>query len=69
MFESKNDKVEELLRAEITKLQATNQTITANDELIAFIKAGTYAMKYTSGREVIKVRDMLTRDVIIGTAE
>jgi hypothetical protein len=55
VFESKNDKVEELLRAEITKLQATNQTITANDELIAFIKAGTHAMKYTSGREVIKM--------------
>lgn len=56
VFESKNDKVEELLRSEINKLQATHRDITANDEVIAFINAGTHAMKYTSGREVIKVR-------------
>ncbi len=56
MFESKNDKVEALLKSEINKLQAANKHITANDEVIAFINAGTHAMKYTSGREVIKVR-------------
>lgn len=56
VFESKNDKVEALLKAEINKLQAANRPISANDEVIAFINAGTHAMKYTSGREVIKVR-------------
>ncbi len=59
VFESKNEKVEELLQLEINKLRATSpgQEITSNDEMIAFITAGTHAMKYTSGREVIQVRE------------